>query len=35
VEAVLGGDRHEPLTVQEALQPVPSSGLSRPTTDSA
>ena len=35
VEAVLGGDRHEPLTVQETLQPVPSSGLSRPTTESA
>jgi len=27
VEAVLEGDRHEPLTVQESLQPVPSGGL--------
>jgi maltose/moltooligosaccharide transporter len=27
IEAVLEGDRHEPLTVQESLQPVPSAGL--------
>src|SRR6185369_14607121 len=27
VEAVLEGDRHEPLTVQESMQPVPSAGL--------
>jgi maltose/moltooligosaccharide transporter len=26
VEAVLEGDRHEPLTVQESMQPVPSGG---------
>jgi maltose/moltooligosaccharide transporter len=26
VDAVIAGDRHEPLTVQESLQPVPSSG---------
>jgi maltose/moltooligosaccharide transporter len=30
VDAVIAGDRHEPLTVQESLQPVPSSGLNRP-----
>jgi maltose/moltooligosaccharide transporter len=29
VDAVLEGDRHEPLTVQGSLQPVPSSGLGR------
>jgi maltose/moltooligosaccharide transporter len=29
IEAVLEGDRHEPLTVQESLQPVPSAGLPR------
>jgi maltose/moltooligosaccharide transporter len=29
VEAVLEGDRHEPLTVQESMQPVPSGGLPR------
>ncbi len=29
VEAVLEGDRHAPLTVQESLQPVPSGGLPR------
>jgi maltose/moltooligosaccharide transporter len=27
VEAMLEGDRHEPLTVQESMQPVPSTGL--------
>ena len=27
VDAVLEGDRHEPLTVQESMQPVPSAGL--------
>ena len=27
IDAVLEGDRHEPLTVQGSLQPVPSSGL--------
>jgi maltose/moltooligosaccharide transporter len=26
VEAILEGDRHEPLTVQESMQPVPSTG---------
>jgi len=26
VEAMLEGDRHEPLTVQESMQPVPSTG---------
>ena len=29
VFTVLEGDRHEPLTVQESLQPVPSVGLPR------
>jgi maltose/moltooligosaccharide transporter len=29
IAAVLEGDRHEPLTVQESLQPVPSAGLPR------
>ena len=29
VEAVLEGDRHEPLTVQESMQPVPSRGAAR------
>jgi len=27
VDALLEGDRHEPLTVQESMQPVPSAGL--------
>jgi len=27
VDALLAGDRHEPLTVQESMQPVPSAGL--------
>jgi len=27
IDAVLEGDRHEPLTVQDSLQPVPSSGI--------
>ncbi|PYP81640.1 MAG: MFS transporter [Gemmatimonadetes bacterium] len=30
VEALLEGDRHEPLTVQESMQPVPSAGLEPP-----
>jgi len=27
VDALLEGDRHEPLTVQESMQPIPSAGL--------
>jgi maltose/moltooligosaccharide transporter len=30
IDAVLEGDRHEPFTVQESMQPVPSAGLERP-----
>ena len=30
VDALIEGDRHEPLTVQESMQPVPSAGLQPP-----
>ena len=30
VDALIEADRHEPLTVQESMQPVPSAGLQPP-----